>query len=780
VAGTPDNGPTGSVSLRVSTQLSDVRPDDKPPELSAYAFSPGGALLQSAELDNGEAELKLIQRKEDQAVRVVVGPRVDTERKDVLAELFRLSAAEKFLRIEGGASEAKLDLVIQRPDWLCWILGLCVVRGTLLKRNTPGGGLTIDLPVCDAEVEVYEVDPFPIIIAKIPDDLLDRLRKIVGQRKVPPFPPDPGPIKVHVGPGPDPAIQELLQAARAFGAAPSAKSASELPADVITRTELAQLAEERFAQQRVADAGEKAAGDERAPVAEAAVRTLELGVAAAPETDEETMAANLDALAGSPELRLAANQSLEAFRASLISQQELVRPIFCWLFPIFVTTRLVATAETDDCGHFSTIFSTGCSSDIPDLYFIAYRRLFFGIRIPIYKPLPIPCYTYWNYACGTEVTLITTSPFALTCPPCGPTIADPRWVNVISIGHTSLAAIYGSSQTLTDPTKVGLTGGEAPFGGLLRLNLDFDNALRDDLNVMYYRVSWKKAGLGGDWIPLETECHRHWTHVVNNLPVVEVYSLGPHVVNGNHGLFEIPPALPPGGPNSKWSPIDGVEDTTNAKFPTGGSQPAVYGLVPPGQEGIYKLRVELFDNLGNPVNINALGIHFVVPNTPDLSGTIPTIEAASLGLVPGLPVGDGNSFIMRLHIDNNPTTAQIHPAVLNGSVTADANCGLIRYTNNPATDTVEIAYTASHPHGFADYTFDFRRGTTPKPPSASGQATGTFSTTLTVAALLETCEIAAFAEDLHVRGRATDGWSRLGYDAHDLAAFVLAPPKEAP
>jgi len=132
---------------------------------------------------------------------------------------------------------------------------------------------------------------------------------------------------------------------------------------------------------------------------------------------------------------------------------------------------------------------------------------------------------------------------------------------------------------------------------------------------------------------------------------------------------------------------------------------------------------------------------------------------------------------MRLHIDNNPVTAQIHPALLNGSVVADANCGLIRYTNNPAADTVEIAYTASHPHGFADYTFDFRRGTTPKPPSASGQATGTFSTTLTVAALLETCTIAAFAEDLTVRGRATDGWSRLGYDAHDLAAFVLAPPK---
>jgi hypothetical protein len=136
---------------------------------------------------------------------------------------------------------------------------------------------------------------------------------------------------------------------------------------------------------------------------------------------------------------------------------------------------------------------------------------------------------------------------------------------------------------------------------------------------------------------------------------------------------------------------------------------------------------------------------------------------------------------MRLHIDNNATTAVIHPALLNGSVAADANCGLIRY-GDPGTDTVTIAYTASHPNGFADYSFEFKRGTTPlTPPSASGQATGTFSSSPSVGSLLSVnCTIAGFAENLNVIGRATDGWSRLGYDAHDLAAFVLAPPKETP
>jgi hypothetical protein len=78
-----------------------------------------------------------------------------------------------------------------------------------------------------------------------------------------------------------------------------------------------------------------------------------------------------------------------------------------------VNMELVATATTDDCGKFRARFIPGCV-DTPDLYFKAYRRIG-PFRIQIYGPLPVPCYTWWDYACG-EVTLFTTSPFALTCP----------------------------------------------------------------------------------------------------------------------------------------------------------------------------------------------------------------------------------------------------------------------------------------------------------------------------------------------------------------------------
>jgi hypothetical protein len=66
------------------------------------------------------------------------------------------------------------------------------------------------------------------------------------------------------------------------------------------------------------------------------------------------------------------------------------------------------------------------------------------------------------------------------------------------------------------------------------------------------------------------------------------------------------------------------------------------------------------------------------------------------------------------------------------------------------------------------------------PLTASGQpvAPGSFAAAPSVSSLLSpACAIAGFAESLQVRGTATNGWSRLGYDANDLRAFVLAPPE---
>lgn len=96
----------------------------------------------------------------------------------------------------------------------------------------------------------------------------------------------------------------------------------------------------------------------------------------------------------------------------------------------------------------STSSSRIFNPDTPDLYFKAYRAIGF-FKIPIYAPTPVGCHTRWNYRCGTEVVLYTTSPWARTCAPCPPVEAPDNWVLVMAIGNLSLANIRGASLAST-------------------------------------------------------------------------------------------------------------------------------------------------------------------------------------------------------------------------------------------------------------------------------------------------------------------------------------------
>jgi hypothetical protein len=341
-------------------------------------------------------------------------------------------------------------------------------------------------------------------------------------------------------------------------------------------------------------------------------------------------------------------------------------------------------------------------------------------------------------------------------------VAASNWVLVMAVGNLPLSRIRGTSQTLqatTNATNLGLTDGGAPFGGLLRLRLEFDNSLRDSLNVRYYQVSFRRR-TAGTFTPLTGEVHRHYTHVIGGNLVLEVLPLGPKVVNGVPNLFEIPPALPPLG---QYSFPDLLEDLTSAKFPTD-------AFVPAADADQYQLKVDLFDINGAAVNIAALGIHYAVPTSTDLSGTIQTSDAGALGLV------SGNSFIMTLHVDNNSCTASIAAPTLNGTPAGD-DCGVLRYNPmNPGS--VTMSYTATHPHGFATYNFGVVRGIHSVAGASGPVGPGPSSITETVTTLLGGCDTAGFSENLYVAALATDGWGRLsGYDRSDVRAFVLAPPR---
>ena len=265
------------------------------------------------------------------------------------------------------------------------------------------------------------------------------------------------------------------------------------------------------------------------------------------------------------------------------------------------------------------------------------------------------------------------------------------------------------------------------------------------------------------YLDLTEDVWRHFAHMVGTTLMIEPYKLGPQPVGATPNLYEIPPALPTDG---QWSIPDAVVDTTSATFASAALAPAG------GGEGDYQFELTLFDAAGVVVNANTLGITYVVPTTLDLTSTIPTANASSLGLVTA-----SGRLVYRLHVDNNHCGAALQPPEIAGSVSADP-CGLLRYD---VGDSVTLHWTASHPHQFATFKHALVIGQTElsAPITTSGIVTpapGTHTETTAVADLLGICTIAGFAETVSVWATATDGWSRQGqYDRHGIQAFALAP-----
>lgn len=705
------NTPSRRVSVNVNAPLLEPKGDEARPATAVYAFSIGGALIGQSEVDaKGQANLELTLGTAATGVRVLAGPASD-DKSPQLDELLRRGAQELHLRVEADAAELQVDLALQPDIWRHW-LQRCLVKGTLQKRVLRDG-ITVDFPVCSATVEIYEVDPIWIVVPKIPKDLLDRLRDVIVRPVPMPDPPPeliPGTFR---GPFPGPEAPFLRSV-----------TARAMPGGIET-----------------------------------------------PRVDA-TAIASLHEAAGNTSLRYAAVSGSDlAFRQALIDNAALIRPLLCWFHPWLVTIRRVGTAFTDNCGHFRTsIFKSIFNPDQPDLYFRATQRLFGFFDITIYAPTPIACHTWWDYVCGTEVSLFTSHPLAITCAPCPPIIAGNNWVLFMAIGNFPLSRIHGIGQALGAPTATnrGLTDGDAPWGGTLRPRLEFDSALRDMLGVHYYRLSWKRDVESHLlYKPLHAAIGRHYAHMVGADLVLDAFPLGPRTVGAESNLFEIPPAIPPLG---QWSIPDAVEDTASGEFDT------VAADGTPLMNGLVQIRIELFDNVGAPVNIGALGIRYFVPTSTDLSGTIHTVDAATLGLVAG------NTMVITLHANNEVCTASIAPPAIGGGV-ADPCCGVLHYA---PSDTVTMAWTASHPHGFASYSFDVVRGISGVFSAGGAVAGGAFSASRTVGQLLNDnlpagcvvggCPVAGFSENAYVAASAIDGWSRQSqYDASAVRAFVLAP-----
>ncbi len=746
------------VSLKV---LDEAKPEDIQKGI-AYAFSKGGTFLAKANLTpKGTAQLTLNLPISEtaQSIRVIVGP--DLSEKQTVTELLRFGGEQVYVQIPPKIRQQTAVIQVISKQILCWILSRCIVRGTVLKRVV-SGGITLDLPVCGATVEVYEVDPVYLLIPKLPIEIIEHIREFITNPP-PPWPP----------------IREIIQKQPSIGPLPPQPLV--IGSNKIKEISINKSLEPQILMQKRSCINASASEG----------NTLQ-------ENSTDKDMANLRVLA--------LTTNTEQFRQVLINYAEVTKSIIC-MFP-FATAHmdLVATAVTAECGKFKAMFFRGCyNTDKPDLYFKVKQKIFPTFPpINIYAPTPVLCNTFWNYQCGTqEVTLHVTHPLARTNAPCQPVDAPLNWVLFMAIGNHPLSKIRGTSTTLSASTttdNLGLTDTDAPFGETLRPRLEFDNNLREDLGVKYYQVSYRK-GTTSAFVPLTATINRHYTHEIGDDLVLEVYNLGPKsekapgVPLANQNLFEIPPALPPTG---QWSTPDAVEDTASAKFPTVN----LAELHEPGvmwpESGLYQIKVDLFDADGQIVNIDALNIKYRIPSSTDLSGTIETEDAASGLLENGVPAssgliyddnGDGKkSMIITLNIDNSLCKAEIPAPTLDG-VAAGDDCGVMKYDSGPGPlkapeGSVELYYRPEHPlgvgtKGFATFSFSLTRGGNPQQLIDSGRTPlppAINSATRTSQEILGFCDTAGFVEHMHVYAMATSGWRRLHeYDAQAVRGFVLAP-----
>lgn len=727
-------------------------------ELEALLFNRGCCLVARAPVKNGKAKLEIEDKRQGRNARLFIAPHNKGARLEepTIERLERLRALELPFDLERPQIE-----VLVPPELLPWWQWcLCWVRGRVVRV---GDDLPGPLPVCGARVHVCEVDPWPLVLRRLDDDHILRLRdELIPKFK--PRPLEPGPLGP---PLPDP--PRPIQPFEPIG-----------------------------------------------PIGDLTTGRFDLGGGAAfrfDPTPKIDLPRELHNALISP--------SVPVIREALLDHLTLIRPWLCWwpwIHP-FLRCDELFVVETDAQGRFSRLYGYPCPGDRPDLYFWVEVKIG-GVWETVYRP-PLRCNIYWNYNCGQEVTLRVSDTRVI---PCGEPMDLPgRQLVVLSIGNNvSIDEIPQNGTTRGRANGVRAFGGRleprVDFGRTALFTPDPATGRF----VQYYRWSYRKianpgpggASVSDDWHIMPRNVVRHYrqtdpgTGNTSYLP----YTLGPQTVGTEDGLCEIQPLDPPPNPTEEWVVVDAHEDLASAHFQT----TAVAGASAAVQAGYYELKLELFDDQGHPVVLRDLanpgdpkGIDIKVADVgaPFGQGAVstrtvnqPSNPATWDAALVYIESGDVMGFRMLVQVDNNPCSGQIKPIA---SVPVNA-CGFAEFpahadgSPDPAGSTVQLAFEASHPNGFGSFTFRVRRGSGNQLIGIKGTVTegatknisddtpaifnlagsGDYEGNPTIASLV-TAECgyrAAFSEALHVNALITNGWGDLNHlDRSDHDAFALAP-----
>jgi hypothetical protein len=749
--------------------------------LKAYAFNEKGEFIAATDVKQNQATLKLTDALAKNA-RIVLAPAPPEGIQEEKPNLDQVERRQAYLpEWKFNLRLREYELVIPEKLWKLWKFCKCEVKGKVVK-NIKMGGVTQEWPVYLAKVHICEVDPFWFILKKLPPKEILRLRddliKEVG-RPIPQLPePTPLPFAEMLI---DPTPENM------------AKSRLELPIQL------------------------------REPVPKAVFKRAAVAKKLAIPMATKTAFASA---------------STETVRSALMANVELIRPYLCvwsWLWPFFTRCDEVSVVLTDKEGKFNANVWYLCAGDHPDLYFWVEYQLG-GVWTTVYHPTII-CHTYWNYACGTEVTIPITDPRV-------PWYSEPspipgKQVAVLTIGNqVSMMEI----QRVSAGANEGLTNSGQPFGGSLEPTVWFGDGIAAS-GITHYRWSYRRltkadgTAVADVWHPVDYRVIRHYGEIYTDGTLVfKPFMLGPDPDIAGFPLFKLQPKNPPMNPgvvSASWAPqLNARENTASAFF----QSHLLEGGDTLEAAGKYELKLELFrynatthvvtkvnlQNEGIPLKIPIGAAPFGVEATPTTVATrmVPHDDANAPDMEDRVirEAGKVVAFRLVLHVDNNPCEAEIYPIKVSGvpPVTWEmvGDCGFIRYTKSPPAPTPPkalLAFKANHPNGFARFVITVVKGSTgyvkvacaPANPAVSwttlplvnaspvngyvrNPATAVFSKEILVVnptnpdnSLVGTCPegTAAFAENLSVYPLATDGWDTLWYLSRygTPMAFALQP-----
>jgi hypothetical protein len=539
-----------------------------------------------------------------------------------------------------------------------------------------------------------------------------------------------------------------------------------------------------------------------------------------------------EAIASLPELsadirQTLASGNLNRIRETIAANYALFHPWFClwpWWWPWFYIRRELAVVYTNASGQFDKVVSYWCTGDRPDIY-IWVEYLINGVWTTVYAP-PVPCNTFWDYACGSPIHIHICDPrvpATCCCDDCD-VPGDAVWVR--AVGSTSVSHINQASYLQAPPgqsvsyNRIGLTDAAAiydpsflpivtgdykrPFGGSPTFVVGFGMSL-PNAGIFYYRWSYKKVksaellSVTDSYKPLPpstgvTSKGYEFTYIDSHGDTQfgsNSVKLGPFTKGSNDNLYIIPPSSPSMAP---FAVPEANPEWTEPSYRTYSISFDSAALVDAGDntgDGLYEFKLELFDQTGALLT-NIPKATFKVPEYSNAGFSVNAPDDLLELPSPSSPVTSGFNILIR--IDNSACYADIQTVKVNGNPAATDCCGFVSYKPLGVEAVLDLTFHASQPNNFAVFQFLVERGTCGYVAGAGATGMvidsadgyilgggGLYDKAFTPAQLLGSCYgngsgKGAFAETLSVAAMATDGtYRQTSKDYGAIAAFALEP-----